>query len=273
VKIGSIGGRYYGMDRDKNFDRTQKAFDAIVNRKWNSFTCLTEYIGEQTQKDLTDEFIEPAYNAKFEANVKEGDVIIFANFRPDRARQLSHLFTGSEAYEAESFQIKDTYFASMMEYASIPTHVIFEPEVHKNLLGETLEAAGKTQLRAAETEKFAHVTFFMDGGKEIDFKGEEKLLIPSPKVATYDLQPEMSAVELTDKVLPMLENFDVVIMNYANPDMVGHTGNIEATKKAVETVSEQANRVFDRVMELGGVFMLTADHGNAEMMLDENGNP
>jgi 2,3-bisphosphoglycerate-independent phosphoglycerate mutase len=273
ITIGSISGRYYAMDRDGNFDRTQKAYDAIVNRKGNSYTCSEEYIKEQHEKGLTDEFIEVAYNDKLDASVKEGDVIVFANFRPDRARQLAHLFVGSEVYDTPSQKIKNTYVASMMEYASIPTNIIFEPVVHKNLIGEVLEANNLTQLRAAETEKFAHVTFFMDGGKEVDFKGEEKLLIPSPKVATYDLQPEMSAIELTDKVLEKIENFDVVLMNYANPDMVGHTGIIEAAIKAVETVSEQASRIFEKVQELGGVFMLTADHGNAEQMLDENGKP
>jgi 2,3-bisphosphoglycerate-independent phosphoglycerate mutase len=250
------------------------AYNVMTKNEGASFTDALEYIESEKLQGRNDEFIIPSFNSNLNVKINDNDVVIFANFRPDRARQLSHLFIGSDVYEFNDVERKQNlFFASMMEYANINTKVIFQPEPMVDLLGETISKAGLKQMRAAETEKYPHVTFFLDGGKEIDHEGQIKILANSPKVATYDLQPEMSAPELTDKILENIENVDVAIINYANPDMVGHTGSIEATKKAVETVDYQASRIFEKVTELGGVMMVTADHGNAEQMLDENGEP
>lgn len=273
MNVVSISGRYYSMDRDTNWDRTKLAYDTMVNLEGKTYTNVQDYIASEKADGRIDEFILPAYNSDKNVQIKPGDAIVFANFRPDRARQISHLFVGSEVFDHDEIKPMDNiYFASMMQYAGIPANVIFKPEVMKNLIGEVLAKNGLKQMRAAETEKYPHVTFFMDGGEEIDHEGQIKILVKSPAVATYDLQPEMSAPELTDKILENIADVDVALINYANPDMVGHSGSIEATTKAVEAVDTQLGRLMEKVEELGGVMIITADHGNAETMLDENGN-
>lgn len=245
----------------------------MVNLEGKTYTNVQDYIASEKADGRIDEFILPAYNSDKNVQIKPGDAIVFANFRPDRARQISHLFVGSEVFDHDEIKpMENIYFASMMKYAGIPANVIFKPEVMKNLIGEVLAKNGLKQMRAAETEKYPHVTFFMDGGEEIDHEGQIKILVKSPAVATYDLQPEMSAPELTDKILENIADVDVALINYANPDMVGHSGSIEATTKAVEAVDTQLGRLMEKVEELGGVMIITADHGNAETMLDENGN-
>lgn len=273
--ISSIGGRYFGMDRDKKWDREQLAYDVIADRKGASFANPKTYIQEEHKVGRMDEFITPAFNSTWkEGYVKDNDVVIFANFRPDRTRQLSHLLVKTNIYPEHDnpHRRHNLYFATMMKYDGVDAHVIFPVDKMHNLLGDVLEQHGLTQMRAAETEKYPHVTFFMDGGDEIKRKNEIRILVNSPKVATYDLQPEMSAVELTDKILANIEKVDAAIINYANPDMVGHTANVPAIVKAVETTDTQIGRLYHKIVEqMGGVMMIFADHGNAEKNRDENG--
>lgn len=283
LNIATVSGRYYAMDRDNNWDRLQLAIDNLTlgtGKKYNSFT---EGIKASYDAGVTDEFMLP-FLVDGDGLIKENDAIIFANFRPDRAIRISTAFTNPEGIKAyyspgkATFNAtnipKDIYFVCMMHYAeSVKGEIAYALQDLVNLYGDVISAAGLKQLRAAETEKYPHVTFFFDGGYEKDLKGAKRLLVPSPKVPTYDLKPEMSAYELTEGVIKELEehNYDTMILNYANPDMVGHTGSIEATTKAVETVDECLGKIVQQVEKTNGVLIIIADHGNAEVMRNENG--
>lgn len=270
--IASISGRYYAMDRDNNYDRLKKAYDVIVNDLGEVESSPREYIEKSYAEGITDEFFLPA---KFvdQGNVTENDGVIAYNFRKDRLRELFTAITNPEEVEMDTVKFNNVKTITMLPVVNTvkAPHAFNDPEL-TNILGEYIEKQNLSQLRIAETEKYAHVTFFFDGGKEVDYKNEKKVLIPSPKVATYDLQPSMSADRVTEKLLEELEDMDLVILNFANGDMVGHTGVLEAAIEAVETVDKDLKKIYDKVMELGGVLLVTADHGNCEEMLDENNN-
>ena len=272
--IASVSGRYYAMDRDKRWERTEQAYQTIVNQRSVSepFPSAAAVIEASYAEDITDEFILPAtvQNEKI-VKVEPGDVLLFTNFRADRMRQIVRSLTDPSFNRFETRQIKDLSLLSMTRYAEdLPTTVLFPEQQLKNCLAETISGVGLTQLHAAETEKYPHVTFFFNGGVEQPFAGEERILEPSPKVATYDLQPEMNALPLTEKVLTYInrEKPSFILINYANPDMVGHTGSIEAAIKAVETVDQCAGMVVDAVLAQGGIALVTADHGNCERMVE-----
>ncbi|WP_375317342.1 2,3-bisphosphoglycerate-independent phosphoglycerate mutase [Spiroplasma endosymbiont of Virgichneumon dumeticola] len=277
--LASISGRYYAMDRDKRFDRAQIAYDAIVNHKGIIFTDPIAYINSEYAADRNDEFINPAYNPELDrGNISNNDSIIFANFRPDRAIQLASALTNPK-YDwniANKIRpLKNTFFVSMMEYAnSVKAQgVIFPPTMMIDGFGEWLSKNQYHQLRIAETEKYAHVTYFFDGGVDIEYPLSTRILIPSPKVATYDLKPEMSAREITSRLeVEIAKNiYDVMILNFANPDMVGHTGNLKAAIIAIEVVDECVGKLYNAMKNVNGILMITADHGNAEVMVDAQG--
>jgi 2,3-bisphosphoglycerate-independent phosphoglycerate mutase len=276
AKIVTIVGRYFAMDRDRRWDRTKKAWDAIVLGRGE--ICKdppSDALDRQYKAGKTDEFMPPLIFAQAnEQRVRDGDIVLFFNFRADRARQLSQafLFKDFDGFDREVWpQVK---FTSLTEYdVRFPSPFIFPPADLKNILGELVSKAGKPQLRIAETEKYAHVTYFFNGGVEKPFPGEERKLIPSPKVATYDLQPEMSASEVTDELLARMSKFDLIILNFANPDMVGHTGVVEAGVKAVETIDKCCSRIIPKLLELDGKCIVTADHGNCELMRNPDGSP
>ena len=275
VKIGVVTGRYYAMDRDKNYDRTQLAYNALVYGD-APVKELLEGIDESYAEDITDEFVKP-YIVTKGSNIKENDSVIFANFRPDRAIQISTAITNPKATALTRYEeFKNICFVSMMLYSeNVKGLVNFGVQKLDNMYGDVISERGLTQLRIAETEKYAHVTYFFDGGVDKELKGETRILIPSPKVATFDLKPEMSAYEVTDYVLKAIESkeFDTIILNYANYDMVGHTAVFDATVKAVETVDECVGKVYDAVEKVGGTLIITADHGNADEVFDENNQP
>ena len=278
--IATIMGRYYAMDRDNRWERVGKAYDAIVKGEGAKANSAVEAIQESYNNDVTDEFVVPCVvekDGKPVGKVKENDSVIFFNFRPDRAREITRTIVDPnfDGFEREFFK---TYFVTMTQYdATMPNvNVAFKPESLTNTFGEYISSKGMTQLRIAETEKYAHVTFFFNGGVEKPYEGEDRALINSPKVATYDLQPEMSAFEVTDEVVSRIRSgkYDVVILNFANCDMVGHTGVFDAAVKAVETVDTCVGRVVDALLEMGGEALITADHGNADQMIDyETGEP
>ena len=270
--IATIVGRYYYMDRDKRWDRVEKGYNAVFNGVGARFNSAIAGINASYKNGVMDEFVEPIVIGNYKG-VKDGDSIIFYNFRTDRAREISHAAL-DDKFEHFARIKKEVYYVGMTEYDATlkGIHTAFPPKDIKNTLGEVLSNNELSQLRIAETEKYAHVTFFFNGGIEEPNKLEERILIPSPKVATYDLQPEMSAIEVTDKVLEQIGKFDVIILNFANCDMVGHTGIINAAVKAVETVDTCVGRVAEKILEVGGVMLLTADHGNAETMLLEDGS-
>ena len=280
-EVATVSGRYYAMDRDRRWERIFKAYDAMVYGKGQTATSPIEAVDQSYREEKLDEFVEPTVilkdNGEPVAVVAENDGIIFYNFRPDRAREITRAFVDKDFDLFErGVKYPKVEFLCMTQYdKTIDAPVAFLPQVLKNTLGEVLSQHGISQLRLAETEKYAHVTFFFNGGVEVPNPGEERLLIASPNVATYDLQPEMSAREVTDVFLEQIEqdNFKVIIMNYANPDMVGHTGDMKAAVQAVETVDECLGRLVKAVLEKHGVVLITADHGNAEHMLDEKGNP
>ena len=271
-KIATIGGRYYGMDRDNNYDRLQKGYDAIVNSIGEYPNSPKEYIEESYQKGVYDEFFIPAVFDK-DGNIEENDGLIVFNYRKDRIREILTALTNPSFNDMPVTRFNNLKTVTMMPVVEsvIAEHAYSDP-VLKNILGEYIEKQNKSQLRIAETEKYAHVTFFFDGGKEVDYKNEKKILIPSPKVATYDLKPEMSAYEVDEQLLNELGNFDLVILNFANGDMVGHTGVLDAAIKAVESVDECLGKIYQKIKELNGILIVTADHGNCEEMLDENNN-
>ena len=270
--IATIGGRYYAMDRDNNYDRLKKGYDAIVHGIGETAPTIKEYIDNSYAKEITDEFFVPAV---FDTNGKleENDGLIVFNYRKDRLREILTAITNKEFTDMEVERFNNVPVVTMMPVVEsvIASHAFDDPKLN-NILGEYIESQGKSQLRIAETEKYAHVTFFFDGGKEVDYQNEKKLLILSPKVATYDLKPEMSAYQVTDELLNELGNYDLVILNFANGDMVGHTGVLEAAIKAVESIDECLGKIYKKVEELGGTMIITADHGNCEEMLDENDN-
>lgn len=271
-QIASISGRYYAMDRDNNYDRLIKAYDVIVNNKGEINKSPKQYIEKSYEEEVIDEFFLPAKFAE-KGNLEENDGVIAFNFRKDRLRELMTAITNPTAVEMETVHFNNVKTLTMMPVVeSVKAPHAFSDPVLTNILGEYIEKQNLSQLRIAETEKYAHVTFFFDGGKEVDYKNEKKILIPSPKVATYDLKPEMSADEVTENLLKELAHTDLVILNFANGDMVGHTGVLEAAIKAVETVDKNLKLIYDKVMELGGILIVTADHGNCEEMLDENNN-
>ena len=274
-KIATISGRFYSMDRDKRWQRVQKAYDALVNGEGNKATSAVSAIEASYQKEVFDEFVEPTviYSGdKPVAKIERNDSVIFFNFRPDRARELTRTLVDPEFNEFETKNL-DLYYVTFTQYdATLPNvNIAFKPEKLVNTFGEYISKNGLTQLRIAETEKYAHVTFFFNGGEEKQYPGEDRILVPSPKVETYDMQPEMSAEEVTVKVVEAIKSgkYNSIILNYANPDMVGHTGSLEAAIKAIEKIDGCVQRVVDAVKEQNGVLLITADHGNAEQMIDE----
>ena len=274
-KIATISGRFYSMDRDKRWQRVQKAYDALVNGEGNKATSAVSAIESSYQKEVFDEFVEPTviYSGdKPVAKIEKNDSVIFFNFRPDRARELTRTLVDPEFNEFETKNL-DLYYVTFTQYdATLPNvNIAFKPEKLVNTFGEYISKNGLTQLRIAETEKYAHVTFFFNGGEEKQYPGEDRILVPSPKVETYDMQPEMSAEEVTVKVVEAIKSgkYNSIILNYANPDMVGHTGSLEAAIKAIEKIDGCVQRVVDAVKEQNGVLLITADHGNAEQMIDE----
>ena len=275
-KIATVMGRYYAMDRDQRWDRVSLAYNAIAMGKGEENASAYDAVKASYDKEVYDEFVVPTVITK-NATVDEGDSFIFFNFRPDRAREITRCFVDSEfdGFAREKFS-KVNYVCMTQYDASMPNvEIAFKPEALTNTLGEILSKNGLSQLRIAETEKYAHVTFFFNGGEEKVYDREDRALIPSPKVATYDLKPEMSAYEVTEEALKRIDSdlYDVIILNFANCDMVGHTGYMEAAVKAVETVDICAKKVVDKITELGGTVIITADHGNADCMVDEDGGP
>jgi len=277
AKIATVVGRYYAMDRDKRWERTKIAWDAIVLGKGESKDVLpSEAIDEQYRKeDKTDEFLLPMVFAEADQQrIKDGDVIVFFNFRADRARQLSEAFLHPEFGGYDRGVTPDVHYVTLTEYdETYGCPVIFPPVALENVFGKVVSEAGLEQLRIAETEKYPHVTYFFNGGVEKAYPGEDRQIIPSPKVATYDLQPEMNAPDVTEKVVFLLPKNDVVILNFANPDMVGHTGFVEAGIKAVETIDDCVRQVVEATLALGGELLITADHGNCEKMRNPDGSP
>ncbi len=279
-ELASITGRYYAMDRDNRWERVHLAYDALVNAKGAFSTNATESIQQSYDSDVTDEFIKPIImvdeNNQPKTTIKEDDVVIFFNFRTDRGRQLTEALNQKDFPEFEMKKLP-LYFVTMTNYDETfnKIHVIYNSNNIENTLGEVLESANKKQIRIAETEKYPHVTFFFSGGREQEFKGEKRLLCPSPKVATYDLQPEMSAYEIRDSIIPELEKgeVDFVCLNFANGDMVGHTGIFEAAVKACETVDDCVNDVVTSALDNDYTTILIADHGNCETMINPDGTP
>ena len=280
-KIATISGRFYSMDRDKRWQRIQKAYDAMVKGEGIKANSAIQAIESSYQKEVFDEFIEPTviYNGDSPvAKIEENDSVVFFNFRPDRAREITRTLIDSNFSEFDTNKNLNLYFVCMTPYDETMPNVdiAFKKETLVNTFGEYISKKGLTQLRIAETEKYAHVTFFFNGGEEKQYKGEDRILVPSPKVETYDMQPEMSAEEVTEKVVDAINSkkYDVVILNYANPDMVGHTGSLEATIKAIEKIDECVERVVEAVNNQEGRLIITADHGNSEQMIDyKTGEP
>lgn len=260
-KVSTICGRYYTMDRDKNYDRTIKGYDLMVNGVGNNYNSIDELFNNTYKSEIYDEFIKPSLLDK-EGLIKENDGIIWFNFRPDRAIQI---LTKLQEYNSN--------IVTMMKVSNeIKAPNAFDLQKLDNTLGDYLSKNNLRQLRIAETEKYAHVTYFFDGGVNKEIPLCDRILIPSPKVATYDLKPEMSIEEVTSKLLSVMSNYDVIILNFANPDMVGHTGNMSATIKAVEVLDKKLKQIYDESVKLGFTLLVTADHGNAELMIDDDGN-
>lgn len=271
-QIATVSGRYYAMDRDKRWERIRKVYDCMTGGEALEAPSAAEGLAAAYGAGQTDEFVVPFRVAGVDGKVEKGDSLIFFNFRPDRARELTHVFTDPEF---AGFPRKETalpvHFVSMTEYEKgLQAAVAFPPEAIKDTLAEVVSRAGLHQLHIAETEKYAHVTFFFNGGREQPFPNEDRILVPSPKVATYDLQPEMSAYLVTEKLQEALAKnlYDLVILNFANPDMVGHTGSLEAAVKALEAVDECVGSLAETVLQKGGALCITADHGNLEEMED-----
>ena len=279
-KVASVSGRYYAMDRDNRWERIEKAYNCLVKGEGNIATDPIKAIEESYSKDITDEFILPTIiteNDKPIALVEENDAIIFFNFRSDRPRELTKCFIYDDFNEFPTNKFKNLKYITMTEYDikfESLVEVAFHSQKLENILGKVMEDNGKTQLRLAETEKYAHVTFFFNGGVEKPYEGEDRILIPSPKVASYDLQPQMSAPEVAEAAIDAIENknYDLIVINFANCDMVGHTGKFDAVVTAVETVDSRLSKIVPIALSNNYELLITADHGNAEQMLDENGN-
>lgn len=276
-KIATISGRYYAMDRDNRWERVEKAYSAIVYGEGVQETDPVQAVQNSYDNGVTDEFMLPAVIAGGDT-VKAGDSVIFYNFRPDRAREITRTFVDDDftGFERRNGRFPVTYICMTQYDATMPNvDVAFKPQQLVNTLGEYLSNNGLTQLRIAETEKYAHVTFFFNGGVEKQYEGEDRILVKSPAVATYDMQPHMSAYEVTEKCVEAIKSgkYDVIILNFANCDMVGHTGVFDAAVKAVEAVDWGVKKVSDAIAEMGGVTCITADHGNADRMIDRDGTP
>lgn len=277
ARIATVVGRYYAMDRDKRWERTELSWNAIVEGKGEQKSVLaSEAVAEQYELEKTDEFLMPmVFEAANERRINDGDVVVFFNFRADRARQISEAFLKKDFDGFDNGGAPDVHFVTLTEYdETYGVPVAFPPQTLNNVLGEVVAAAGKNQMRIAETEKYPHVTYFFNGGVEKECEGEERFIIPSPKeVATYDEKPEMSAEEVVSTVVDKLKNYDLMILNFANPDMVGHTGIVEAAMKAVETIDDAVKQVVEETLRLGGKLLITADHGNCEFMCNPDGSP
>lgn len=281
-QFATISGRYYSMDRDNRWERVEKSYKAMVDGEGNTYKSATEVIEDSYANAIYDEFVLPSVivneNNAPVATVKTDDSVIFFNFRPDRAIQIANVFTNEtfESFDRGSNFPKRLFFVSLTLFAETVGGVVaFKPTSLDNVFGEVISKAGLKQLRIAETEKYAHVTFFLNGGRHEQYEGEERVLIESPKVATYDLKPEMSAYEVTDALMKELDadKYDTIVLNFANPDMVGHTGDFDACVKAVETVDECLGKVVDKITALGGKILITADHGNADEVTNPDGSP
>jgi len=281
-KIATVQGRYYAMDRDKRWERVEKSYRAMVYGEGPRYTDPISAVTESYEKSVFDEFVMPTVIVDGHdqpiALVESGDSVVFLNFRPDRAIQLSNVFTNKDfqGFDRGPKFPKDLHFVCLTLFAeTVEGYVAYKPKDLDNTFGEVLVQHGKKQLRIAETEKYPHVTFFFSGGRDVELPGETRILINSPKVATYDLKPEMSAYEVAEACVKEIEadKHDAIILNFANPDMVGHSGMLEPTKKAVEVTDECVGKVVDAVKAKGGVVVIIADHGNADMVFDENGRP
>jgi len=281
-EFATISGRYYSMDRDKRWDRVEKSYRAMAYGEGPSYSDPLEVVEDNYRNGIFDEFVLPSVITKEDgkpvATIQDEDAVIFYNFRPDRAIQISNVFTNEDfrSFDRGENHPKNLYFVCLTHFSeTVKGYVAFKPTNLDNTIGEVISQNGMTQLRIAETEKYPHVTFFMSGGREAEFPGEKRILINSPKVATYDLQPEMSAYEVTDALLKEIEadNFDAIILNFANPDMVGHSGMLEPTIKAIETVDECLGKIITLIEEKGGKAIITADHGNSDEVVTLDGKP
>lgn len=280
AKLATVIGRYYAMDRDKRWERVKQAYDLVVNAKGTKSVDIAKTMQQSYDEAITDEFIKPIVMTNTEgkpiAKISADDVVIFFNFRTDRGRELTQVLSQECMHEYNMHKLK-LYYVTMTNYDDSfkGIHVVYDKDNISETLGEVLEKAGKRQIRIAETEKYPHVTFFFNGGREVPFEGEERLLCPSPKVATYDLKPEMSAYEIRDAIIPELKKgeVDFVCLNFANPDMVGHTGDMQAAIKACEVVDECADAVVTAGLENGYTTIVIADHGNCDTMVNPDGSP
>lgn len=281
-RIATVQGRYYAMDRDKRWERTEKSYRAMVYGDGPRYRDPLQAVKESYEQSVFDEFVMPTVivdeNNEPVGLVRDNDAVVFSNFRPDRAIQLSQVFTNEDfrGFDRGDQCPKNLYFVCLTLFAeTVGGFVAYKPKELDNTLGEVLVQQGKKQLRIAETEKYPHVTFFFSGGRDVELPGEKRVLIASPKVATYDLKPEMSAYEVAEAAVREIESdvHDTIILNFANPDMVGHSGKLEPTIKAVEATDECMGRVVEAVLAKGGVCLITADHGNADMVFDEEGRP
>jgi 2,3-bisphosphoglycerate-independent phosphoglycerate mutase len=276
ARIATVVGRYYAMDRDRRWDRTRLAWDAIVLGR-GKFCDVppSAALNAEYANGTTDEFMPALIFAQpNEQRVRDGDVVLFFNFRADRARQLSIAFLEADFNGFDREVRPQVHYVTLTQYdATYPSPFVFGPATFENILAEVVSVAGKRQLRIAETEKYPHVTYFFNDGVEKSFTGEDRKIIPSPKVATYDLKPEMSALEVTEEVLARMQDYDLIILNFANPDMVGHTGVVEAGVKAVETIDACVARIVPKLLSLDGKALITADHGNCELMRNPDGSP
>lgn len=275
-EIATVSGRYYAMDRDNRWERVEKAYRAVAEGNALKLDSAKSLVEQSYIQGVTDEFVVPGVVLKDYPGIMQGDSVIFYNFRPDRARELTRAIVDDEFIGFARVK-KDTLFVTMTQYDALieNVNVAYKPHVLNNTLGEYISAHDMTQLRIAETEKYPHVTFFFNGGREEKYEGESRILVPSPKVATYDLQPEMSAYQVTEKLMEDLSTNpkDLIVLNFANCDMVGHTGVFNAAVQAVETVDKCIGRIIPKILEMGGAVLLTADHGNAEQMLAEDKTP
>lgn len=275
-EIVSVVGRYYAMDRDNRWERTQLAYDLLVHGKGEPFSTAGKAIQASYDNGVTDEFIKPALiNTDSQSRLSKDDVLLFFNIRGDRARQISRAFTEPDFEHFPTDELKLNYYTFTSYDDTLKNvQVAYPPVDIKNTIGQVVSKSGKKQLRIAETEKYPHVTYFFNGGDEVAFEGEERIMIPSPKVATYDLQPEMSAAEVAEKLMAEIktERFDFIVLNFANPDMVGHTGSMEAAIEAVETIDKELKRVLDAAIAHNYSSIVIADHGNADIMVKEDGS-
>ena len=274
-QVATIIGRYYAMDRDKRWERVKEAYDMLIDAKGKQADNMVKAVEESYAEGVTDEFIKPIVNANIDGRIKEGDVVIFFNYRNDRAKELTIVLTQHEEGGMKPIEGLQYYCMTPYDASFTGVHILFDKENVNNTLGEYLSANSKSQLHIAETEKYAHVTFFFNGGREKEFEGEERILVPSPKVATYDLKPEMSAYEVKDKLVEAInsEKYDFIVVNYANGDMVGHTGVMEAIEKAVIAIDECVKDTVEAAKAHGYETIIIADHGNADNALNPDGSP